>query len=251
MDRSVTEYHGIKYSLQTHGPKSRLMMALAFFVAAFGGTLLATTSASADDDVVAGVIPSISAPPLPELTLFPSPSSSPTPEATPAPAPAVTVTVTVTKTVTRTVTATSEPQALGPPLGPIVAPTTPEPSFAPSAAFQSTMSKASSESGSSLIGWGFTVIGVGALLLIGLGVAGIVKRRRYNPRHSADASTEEIPAIPDVDEYNIKDYDPKLGDYDPALGSNSESHPDSSFKTAHLPRVEDDPGNTKSLPKVE
>lgn len=43
--KAVTEYKGIKYSLQPHGLKSKLWMAFATFVAAFGGALAVASPA--------------------------------------------------------------------------------------------------------------------------------------------------------------------------------------------------------------
>lgn len=232
MNKNVAEYHGIKYSLQPNGMKSRLWIALAFFVTVFGGTLLVSTSVSAaDGDVVDD--PSSSTSPSPGLA-SPSSEPSPSPVATPAPVPAATVTVTITKTVVKTVTVSAESTlALAPPLGPMVAPVTatPGPSHTPSVMPQPTMTPASSEEeGSSLAGWALAVVSISALVLLGAGLARVVKRRRYPPRHLADnTTTETITPIPNVDSYNVRDYDPSSGDYDPALGGRED--------TVQIPRV--------------
>lgn len=47
VSKVVTEHKGVKYSLQPHGLKSRLMTALAVFVVALGGAMLAASPAQA------------------------------------------------------------------------------------------------------------------------------------------------------------------------------------------------------------
>lgn len=103
MSRVVTSYKGIKYSLQPHGLRSRLLIAFFVFVVAFGGALLNATAAQADPTpgtcFVAVVV-------TPTPADGASPSTTPSPVDCPATPPPVTVTVTDTVTATVTVTKT-------------------------------------------------------------------------------------------------------------------------------------------------
>lgn len=245
MSRDVAEYDGIKYSLQPHGLKSRLISAFAFFVVAFGGALALASPAQADPtDPLGKCYVAVAMSPQP-TSPSPSPATTPSPTAcstVTVPGPTVTViktkTVYLTKTETQTVTVTVTP--LPPPTktaDPTLT-TTPDPSFS---------TTASGSGDSSLASWGVGVVGVAGLTLLGIGVYGLTRRRRYQGAHQADNSeTTMIPAVRS-DEYSVSDYDPNLG------GHAGESYRGEPFpdETAVLPAVKDDGTDTKPMPKVE
>ena len=224
----ITKYDGVKYSLRPHGLKSRAivfkrsaLVAAAAFIVAFGGALMAASPAGAD--------------PLPcasDTSASPSASSEPP---SPSPSAQATCSVTVTQTVTETVTATVIKTMVATETDTetvfftVTASPSPSASAKPSAS-PSRPSKtpdpspvaAGGTGSNNLRAWGLVVATLSGTGLLVVGLAGIVKRRRYQAVHAAPEDEE--------------DYYPQ---------SSYEYHQDD---TAVIPTVSTD---TKVIPKVE
>jgi hypothetical protein len=262
VSRDVAEYNGIKYSLQPHGLRSKLWVAFAFFVVAFGGALAIMSPASANPTDPPGqcyvAVPDPSQPsptPSPPLTI-PSPTACPTAPppvtvtttitvASPSPSPVLTtvtkqVTIYVDKTTTRTETVTITPS-------PSAAPTSKAGTTAlPSRTPDPPVLKLASNEGS-LVVWGVITVGVVGAFLALLGFLGIVRNRRQQPpgRHAVDNSeTTMIPVVrSSKDDHSVDDY--ADGEYDPALGGYAGESFD---ETREMPALDTD---TKPMPPVE
>jgi hypothetical protein len=213
MDRVVTEYQGTKYSLQPHGPKSKLMIAFSLFVVAFGGALLAASPAQATNGEVFCSVETT--PPTPQAPMIsPTPCPSPVTITVTVSGPTVFVTKTVTKTsyITKEVMVTPTEDISVPSSSPVSS-STPQPSYTP---LPLDTSPTSTPGKSSLMGWGIAMAAIGGTVLVILGVAGMTRRRRYSGAHHVDTPTQIMP-----DEHSVSDYNPNAGGYDPALGGHA------------------------------
>lgn len=248
MNRVVTEHNGIKYSLQPHGLKSRLLVAFFIFVVAFGGALLVVTSTQADANSPRTVVSDTP-------TVMPaSPTSTPAPSSTPtlgmAPAATVTVTKTVfmTTTVTKTVFVTKtkdyvEAQTFvyaKPSSTPTSTPKpTPTPTQASSPSVDTTGEDLPPVQHNPLRVLGiFSAVAVGAVLMA-MGISGVVKRRSYQGSHHIDSSPAQVmPVVAKDDDYSISDYNPNTDGHDPALGGYAGESYHNGSSTEELPPVE-------------
>lgn len=252
--KAITDYEGIKYSLQPHGLRSKILYALAAFVVAFGGALaFALPAEAAPGDVTCFVETSPSVDPSASPTPTDTPTSVLSPTACPTVTQVVTVTVsgptvTVTKTDTKTVHVTEKvtvtETVTSTPTAPIEG-AAPTPSLTPTPV---PVSKGSGDS--SLVGWGVGTAGVAGAVLITVGAIGIIRSRRKNTgRHHVDNSeTQMMPTIPGGsvrtiypdDGYDISDYGPDA-DYDPALGGHAGETHQNEVDTEQIPPVEEKP----------
>jgi len=247
--KDVTEHMGVKYSLQPHGLRSKLLYVFALFVVAFGGALALASPAQADPTdppgqcyVAVVVTPTPSPPASPSTT--PSPTTCPVPvtTTTTVTAPPVTMTVTAPPVTTKiTVTVTKQQIVTIDQTQTQTQTVTITPSESPSSTASvpqrtpdPTLSPVSHDAGS-LVGWGLTTVGVIGAILVTIGLIGVVRGRqaRNIGRHHVDNSaTTMIPVVRrNEDDYNVDDYG--HGDYDPALGGRA-------GETMRMPAVESD-----------
>ena len=228
----ITKYDGVKYSLRPHGLKSRAivfkrtaLVSAAAFIVAFGSALLAVGPAegAAPGDCHVEVSRSPTDSPTPSYSPAPCFTPQASPSTVTAPAETITITATViktmvvtevdTETVFVTVTASPSPSASA---KPSASPSRPSRTSDPSPV------AAEGIGGNNLRAWGLVVATLSGTGLLVVGLAGIVRRRRYQAVHAAPEDEE--------------DYYPQSG---------YEYHQDD---TAAIPTVSTD---TKVIPKVE
>lgn len=253
MNRDVTEYDGIKYSLQPHGIRSKLVYAFFTFVLTFGAALAVMTPAYADPTDPPGTCyVAVEASPQPTEWTEASPATTPKPTTCPTtPTPSTTTviqnvnvpgpTVYITRTevqtiyVTETVATTPSPAASTTPS----INWTPVPSHTPA-----PVAQVEDEGTSGLWIAGVIVAAVSGIGLMIIGVVGIMRRRQpkedYQARHASDGETQVMPAVED-DEYSVSDYDPNLGGYA------GDTYNDQA-ETAEFPAVTDD---TEETPRAK
>lgn len=198
MGKVVSEFNGVKKSLQPHGLKSKLIVATTLFVAAFGGALAVVFPVQAAEPT-----------PTPSASVSSSPSYVPQPTVIYTPSPVVVYVTKVVKVpvpgpttvIIKTVVVTADPptkttKTASPKKSVLVSTSAPKTSASPTLISEPI----SDEDNNSLVFLGIGVVGLIGVAFIGLGVAGIIKSRRRVGRHRSDAG----PGQHDVSDYGLQ-----------------------------------------------